>query len=336
MPDRPDLTSPEWFPLGYRADTDSILVFPLSRHDYAAASFLDGRLLKPDSRGLALPVNEVRAAAAGMPERCHFIFHISHVGSTLLSRLLGDHPALFSLREPLVFRALAELHRRGDPRLADLAGIFLPLWSRTYTPQQTALIKCTSFVSEMALWLLERIPTARAILMYVPPRRFLEGLLEGAMSDITENAAQRAERLQRRCALTAPTESPGEQVAQAWLCEMTALAAAARRFPDRVLWLDFEHFLRSPESGVRTALEHLGITATDAEIQAIFANPTMTTYAKKPEVAYDASVRQALLEQTARNQAVEIERGLAWLEHCGMSCGDLPGFTPVDPAATRH
>lgn len=336
MSQRPDLTTPEWFPLGYRADTDSILFFPLSRRDYAAASFLDGRLLKADSRGLALPVNEVRAAVATMPERCHFIFHISHVGSTLLSRLLGDHPALFSLREPLVFRALAELHRRGDPHLSDLASIFLRLWSRTERPEQSALIKCTSFVSEMAEWLLERIPTARAIQMYVPPRRFLEGLLEGAMSDITENAAQRAERLHRRCGVSAPTLSPGEQVAQAWLCEMTALTAAARRFPDRVLWLDFEQFLKSPESGVRTALLHLDVTSTDATIQAIFAKPTMTTYAKKPEVIYDASVRQKLLEQTARNQGSEIERGLAWLQRWGVNCGEMPGFTPADLATIQH
>jgi len=40
--------------------------------------------------------------------------------------------------------------------------------------------------------------------------------------------------------------SEGECVAMSWACEMGGLVEAARQFPDRFLWLDFERFLASP------------------------------------------------------------------------------------------
>ncbi|MEL7190174.1 MAG: hypothetical protein AAGK17_11525, partial [Pseudomonadota bacterium] len=38
-----------------------------------------------------------------------FIFHIGHVGSTLLARLLGEAPDTLALREPQLLRQFAEL-----------------------------------------------------------------------------------------------------------------------------------------------------------------------------------------------------------------------------------
>src|SRR5262245_55619754 len=90
--------------------SDTVELVRLTKAAYAAASFLDSRLLThgvPSGWG---PWPELRDAAGGLCERCHFIFHISHVGSTLLSRLLGQHPALFSLREPAILRNLADVY----------------------------------------------------------------------------------------------------------------------------------------------------------------------------------------------------------------------------------
>ena len=136
---------------------------------------------------------EFREAAEGLPERCHYIFHISHVGSTLLSRLVGLHPKLFSLREPVILRFLADVDLAlGQPNcpwngeeLAERLGVYLRVWSRTFEPQQTAVIKATSFVCELAERLLERQPAARAVAMFVSPLVFMQALLGGAMSDIT-------------------------------------------------------------------------------------------------------------------------------------------------------
>jgi hypothetical protein len=180
--------SPLLYPIALDPRTDGVRLVRLTEADYAAASFLDGRLLTPATPTAAGPWADVRAAAAGLPARCHFIFHVSHVGSTLLSRLVGQHPSLFSLREPAVLRTLAEAHRTlGRPEcpwprdeFEDRLGVMLGLWSRTFAPGRTAVIKATSFVSEMAGELMARVETAGAVFMFVrathrpwpPPARF--------------------------------------------------------------------------------------------------------------------------------------------------------------------
>jgi hypothetical protein len=103
--------SPELFPYVLDLPADGVLFTRLRKTDFETASFLDARLITPQTASRMLPWPEVSAAidAARLAERCGFIFHIGHVGSTLLSRLIGSHAAVFSLREPEILRTLAQL-----------------------------------------------------------------------------------------------------------------------------------------------------------------------------------------------------------------------------------
>lgn len=144
--------SPELFPIDLQPATDTAALLQLSRVDYEKASFLDTRL---DRRPVALPpFAELEAAAHGLPVACDYIFHIGHVGSTLLSRLLGTHPRVFSLREPLALRTFAQAHADPAPwtnaELARRMAVFLALYSRPWTADQRALVKATSLVGEIA------------------------------------------------------------------------------------------------------------------------------------------------------------------------------------------
>jgi len=317
--------SPMLYPIAMDARADVVQLVRLTKADYAAASFLDARLLTAEVRSGWGPWPELREAAAGLPERCHFIFHISHVGSTLLSRLLGLHPALFSLREPAILRDLADVYLTLDrptctwdrTEFGTRLGVYLGLWSRTFEAGQIATIKATSFVSEMAEHLMLRLADARSIFMFVRPLTFLKALLDGAMSDIEGLAEQRISRLQRRlggaCRPLAEL-SAGERVAMSWLSEMLALRQAGIRFSARVLWLDFDKFLAAPESGLTAALAHLGIAAAGADAREILAGPTMSRYAKAPAYTFDARHRDQLLRQAEERHAPEIGKGLAWLD----------------------
>jgi hypothetical protein len=233
---------------------------------------------------------------------------------------VGQHPHLFSLREPAVLRTLADAHLALDhpqcpwtpAEFTRRTAVFLRLWSRTFDPAQTAVIKATSFVGEMANLLLSRVPTARALLMSVPPRTFLSALLGGALSDVTRTAGKRLFRLHRRIAdrrWELEKLSPGEQVAMTWLCEMTALSAAAARFPDRCLWVDFDEFLGNPIDGLAATFRHLAVADSDA--RPIATGPTMGWYAKAPSQPYDADFRRRLLQQSEWDNASEIDRGMA-------------------------
>jgi hypothetical protein len=324
--------SPLLYPIALDPVVDAVRLFRLTRREYEAASFLDGRLLTPGAPTADVPWSEVRSAAAGLPVRCHFIFHISHVGSTLLSRLVGRHPALFSLREPSILRFLADVYatlgqpdcRWTESELGDRLGVYLSLWSRTFERDQTAVIKATSFVSEMADQLLTCAPDARAVFMYVAPEVFLRALLGGAMSDVESAAERRLARLRRRLGDVPwgrDDLSPGESVAMSWLVEMTALRAAGDRFPERVLWIDFDRILAAPAEGLVAALRHFGAADADEAARSILAGPTMHRYAKAPAQRFDAGHRAMLLEQAGQQHAGEIAKGLNWLDRAATALG---------------
>jgi hypothetical protein len=300
--------SPVLFPLSMSEAGDLVQFVNLSEQAYQSISFLDNRILQPNTPTAVIPWPELSEAAKDLPLRCHFIFHISHAGSTLYSRLLAAHPAFFSIREPGILRLLAtEKHRR---RLST----FLRLWSRTFRPTQTAVLKATSFVSEIGSDILNTVPDSKAILMYVPAITFLRALLDGAMSDINSQATARLSRIQSRGLLpevSLGNLSPGELVAMSWLAEMLSLSRIANQFAGRSLWVNFDAFLESPHSKLTEAFGHLGI-ATD--VNPILASEVMGRYAKKPEVNYDANFREKLLKQADDRFGEEIKKGIAWLE----------------------
>jgi hypothetical protein len=101
------VSSPVLFPLDVNPAGDAVLFVSLTEDDYREASFLDRRILRPESRTGVVPRGLMRPWLAPLPRNCDFIFHVSHAGSTLLSRLLGCHDRVFSLREPAVLRSLA-------------------------------------------------------------------------------------------------------------------------------------------------------------------------------------------------------------------------------------
>lgn len=300
--------SPLLFPLDMDVSGEFVQFVRMSEADYAAASFLDQRMLVADQRIAPVAWSEVSAAASDLPLRCDFIFHISHVGSTLLSRLLGQHSSIFSVREPAILRRLV------TSEFSNRRTVVLGLLSRTFHPQQKAIIKATSFVNSIAEGLLEQVDDSRALLMYVPARTFITAVLDGAMSDIERLAPARLARLQQPGWLPAVQLQdlcPGEQAAMSWLAEMLSLQTTAERFPDRTLWLDFDSFLINVAEHLTNVLLHFRVSH---ECHSLLAGQTMHRYAKRPDVQYDAAFRQQLLTQASLSHAAEIARGLDWLE----------------------
>jgi hypothetical protein len=333
--------SPELFPHSLDAHCETIAFIRLKKSDYERASFLDARVLTPNTAQFPLTWPQV-AAALGSPdlrERCSFIFHIGHVGSTLLARLLGAHPAAFVLREPLLLRAFAQMY--GGSNLApkwtsgqteSRLAATLKLFSRTFEVTQTPIIKATSFVSELSTRLMQRSSAPKALLMFVSPESYLATILGGPVSREESKmlAPDRLRRLHRRIGAEvwrADSLSEGEWLAMGWACEMSALAQAAGAVGERIFRLDFDEFLANP-SGLRSVFRHFDIDATPAEVGAIVQGPEMRRYSKAPEYEYDAGLRLAVLSEARMQHGAEIRRGLDWLERAAAQ------FEPVRQALT--
>ena len=321
--------SPTLFPYMLDVPRDNVSFLRLSRADYERASFLDARLLNPQILSHALPWAQVAAAidAARMTERCGFIFHIGHVGSTLLSRLIGALSSAFSLREPLVLRTFAQLSGEPESRPhawlqdqldARLTGC-LKLLSRTFDAQQLSVVKATSFVSELAATLLSRAAAPKALMMYVSPESYIATILGGPNSrqEAKILAPSRLLRLHRRIGReTWPLASlsEGEVLALSWACETSALAHAAAFDPSRVFRLDFDRFLANPAPLLYSVFRHFDLEAASSEVHAILEGPDMRRYSKAPEHAYDAALRRDVLNEARAAHGAEIRRGLVWLD----------------------
>jgi hypothetical protein len=311
--------SPEWFPHSLDVRNDSVAFVRLTQSDYARASFLDGRILNQQTIGRVLPWLQVEALvnAAHLAEQCAFIFHIGHVGSTLLSRLIGAHPRVFALREPLILRSFAQAGSESARFEAQL-GSSLKLLSRTFNARQTAVIKATSFVSELAANLMSRASRPHAVAIYVSPESYMATILGGPNSRqeaklLTPSRLARLHGRIGREVWRAETLSEGETLALAWACEMSALALVANTARERVYRVDFDQFLRDP-TALLGVFAHFGIEASAADVRAILAGPDMGRYSKAPEFAYDGALRAAVLNEARATHGAEIKRGLAWLE----------------------
>jgi hypothetical protein len=327
---------PAHFPHTLDAIRDRILLIGLSESDIANASFLDQRILTPAIKGDWASFTDIaeRLDPAARDD-AQYIFHIGHVGSTLISRLLGSWPEILALREPLLLRSLADLWARReavdmpwDPAgLPARTATIRRLLARTFRPDQRAIIKATSFTSEIAPHMLA--PDARALFLYVSPQTYMRTILagDGSRQELVTLTGPRLTRLNRRLEpmpFRMWSLEEGTRVALAWVTEMLSLSAAEAAMPaGSVLWLDFEDFLATPEASLLQVAQHFGLSPADGEVARLIAGPLMHSYSKAPEHRYDTDLRRRLLSQAASDHPEALRAGAMWLDRLAAEHGDV-------------
>jgi hypothetical protein len=319
--------TPAWFPHLLDPINDRVLLVAKSEQEYRDAAFLDERSLRD---GAERQVVEWAALAAALPPEARrdvqYIFHISHVGSTLISRLLGELPEVLALREPLILRTFDEmLAERGQPEtLWDPASmparldLLAALLSRTFRPEQRAMVKATSFTSESAADLVP--PGSKALLLTAAPQRWMETILAGENSrrEMRARAATRLRRLHRRTGdrrWNLWEMNEGEKIAMAWAAETTSLAQAAERLPQgATMWMDFDTFLAAPTESLQTLAAFFGASLDAGEAERLARHPLRTRYSKATDYEYGPEQRAAALAEARRQHEAAIGDGLRWLE----------------------
>jgi hypothetical protein len=221
--------------------------------------------------------------------------------------------------------------------------VLLKLWSRTFEPGQTAVIKTTSFVSEIAARLMTRPSKPKAIFLSVEPDVYIATILGGANTrqEARARTPDRLARFNRRLGREAwrlASLSEGEAVAMAWALDMTALAEAERAGGARAMVMDFDEFLAEPEEMLSRLLRHFDCEAPKAEVARIVESPLMQRYSKAQEYAYSAQLRREVLDAARKEHAGEISKGLAWLETAARDCPAIGECvaTAVCPPSPSH
>ena len=316
---------------------DRVLIALLTEADYRGASFLDQRLLT-DRIGREWMAWDALPDLGPAAPRPHHIFHIGHVGSTLVSRLLAETGDVLPLREPMLLRTLAQVAERIDrpesvwspdlyrQRLAQVSG-----WlGRGFGAGQVAMVKASSVITAIADDLTGA--EGRALFLYTPLARYIETIVAGEAS-LAETLAQAPARMARLAVLFPDFPHrlwqlpPVTRVAMSWLAEM---ATAARTLPPadpRHLWVDFEAMLADPATGLTAQARHFGLAPDAARIETALAGPIMRQYSKAPEHGYSPDLRRQLQAQAAAEHAPAIAEAIAWVEALAArdkTVGDLP------------
>jgi len=321
--------SPDAYPQKVDLLRGLVLVIGIDAAAYRASSFLDDRILTPSTQGTWVSLARAADAAARVaaPLPLHFIFHTGHVGSTLVSRLLDETGIVLPLREPLPLRSLAEAHDvldlpeslLSEPQFAAALATMMRLWARGYDWSRAVVVKATSSAGRLAIPLLESRPAARAICLNLRAEPYLATLLAGSNSseDLRGHGPGRMRRLQSQCQ-NRPDPlhrlSTGELAALGWLVETAAQQEAMRRFPERILAIDFDGFLAAVPECMQRILDHLGLPRDERYLARVGASPVLQRYSKAPDQAYSPAQRAQALADSRRHHAAEITRGMAWLE----------------------
>jgi hypothetical protein len=299
-----------WLVQALDSESGLVRVVRMDREAYRDASFLDDRMLQNEHFAGVVPWSSVTdALPADARSDARWIFHIGHVGSTLVARLLGELDGVLSVREPRILRDVALLP-------ADRRREFVPalqkLLSRTFADDETALVKATSFVSEIAPELVS--PGQPALFLYATPRNYIGSILAGehSVKELAALAPSRATRLADRAHLPQP-RNEADAAAMAWACEMTALEAAAEAMPDRqIAWADFDSILQDMPAELARIADFFGFP-TQA-VPAIAAGPLMSRYSKATQFEYSPSLRRDLIAEADRANHPHIDSALAMLQ----------------------
>src|SRR5215213_5966663 len=247
-----------WLAQALDPSAGQVRLIAMNRASYRSASFLDDRMLQQpvDAQIVAWPTIE-DAMPGDLRSDARWIFHIGHVGSTLVARLLGELDSVLSIREPRALRDISFFP-------PDVRGRFVPtlqaLFARTFAPHQTCLLKATSFVSEIAA---ELVPAdGAALYLYATPRAYISGILAGENSrlELAGMASTRAERLASRGLHLPQARHEADLAAIAWACGMTALEKAAG---SAALWLDFDRVLCDIERSLHLIAKFFGFDDPD-------------------------------------------------------------------------
>ena len=242
-----------------------------------------------------------------------WIFHIGHVGSTLVSRLLGELPRVLGVREP---RSLRDVAMFPPEARAPFVSTLPSLMSRGFGERDLACVKATSFVSEIAP---ELVPAGeRALFMTTSPRNYVASILAGENS-VRELHALGDFRQQRMAARVEDFDqqaaSDAHRAAAAWACEATSLEVAAAAMPDRsILFVDFDSLLADVLPALSRIAEHFSFAADEPTLTSVISGPILSRYSKAMEHDYSPALRRDLIAEASAANAGDIDSALAILD----------------------
>ncbi len=317
------LHDPEVFPHQLDTVNRQLLLVRLPAAKVQEAAFLDQRVLGGRESGAWVPLDRVLGLAGPDTQPRGLILHCGHAGSTLISRMLGELPRVWSLREPLLLQALAAEARAAGTPLARLRtsefhallALSQRLLAKTSPDRPHVVIKHTSLTANLAPWLLGLPHPASILCLWIPLDDYLATMLRqpSLRSGVRVAAGEWIRDLIPALGTSTPVLgecNDAELAALNWCAAQYAFARARDLTPDRVIGLDFSDFLQAPEQHLGSLARHFGLEHNARDIGQALCSPWMRRYAKDPRYPFDTAERTRELAAVKSRLANEMEAGM--------------------------
>jgi hypothetical protein len=324
-------TSPELCPLQIDVGTESLMLARFSRQAYRDCISLgmNGARLYA-SAIYQMRVDDVLLAASGAPpisKPTHYILHAAYCCSTLLARYLELIPSCFVLKEPQLLAQLALAYKPSLPRWNELFDLGVRLLSRTYEPEEVAIIKMHVPCNVLGERLLQHNPRSTITFLATPLRHFVLAVLKS-------NVRRRRVRYWLRH--MAQYAQPGIDLVNINPADLTDAEVAVcfwilnRAFCEqlstgpyrsRVLVLDGECVAEFPREVLPNVTNLLGLSIGQDQLRWLVEHPSFQRHAKQPSRPYDAASRRREIGVLENRWGVEVGASIAWAASHGMLSG---------------
>jgi hypothetical protein len=293
-------TSPDHYLHSF--DGKNAIFVPMDRAAYYRSIFLDARISTAAGQAIAVPVTALEQGIRA-PQPTSWIFHMAHVGSTLLARALDDPGASLVVREPL---ALRQLYGQSDERRLAIVTAML---GKRYRADAPTLVKANVPVNFLLPKLAAVEPDARAILLYLPLRDYLLAVLRG---DSHRDWLRKVTSFLSVDLGDLSAVSDAERAAALWLAQVDAFTVALAALPNARA-LNAERFYGQPGAVLNAVAKHLAVPITPAAVAATVSGPLFSTHAKNPALDFDNQARMERRHELERTMADELQAAERWI-----------------------
>jgi len=334
-------SNPDFLLQNYDLANRRALVLRVNETVYREASFLDDRIFNPQMEGFWLPLESVLQETSHLtPGKPHYIFHVGHCGSTLISRLLAELPNCLPLREPMSLLTLAVARRELDRASSwvttsqwnQLLQTAISSLARTYRTSDRSLIKATSNAGN----LLDIISAtfdgnSRILMMHISLESLLAAMLRTQDLRASIHAYSPA-WIMDFCRLTGRDDvrladlDDAQQITVKWLTLLMLFMQTQTAKPGQTRMLNFEDFLMHPEEQFMNIAKFFELESRPDKARQLVNGPLMQTYSKIPTQNYNPTQRSSELQDARQKFQLEIRAGLEWAETL---CRNTPALAPV-------
>ena len=324
-----DLNNPDFFPLSVNLKNQEINFVWLDPKRMAEANFLSRRKFGADDGSEAIAVSQLdldRSTHAEM--QLNFVVHIAYSLSTLMARCLHEVTDQLVLKEPAALTDLADSQPglpstvvRGANRMDEQTwhrtlDIVLSLYRRTHPGHSGVVIKAHDRVSPILDPILECVPNARFVYMYIDPRPF-------AFSCLGRLARRRWARRNLRRSLVTDVHPDGipsfrdltdaQCVVLLWSARMGRLRDFQRRFGnERVMAVNGQNLADAPGQTVAKVADFLGIEVDQDKLDGLAENSIMKVHAKGNGRDFSPEARRQWLIDMEARYGAELGDAVAW------------------------